>query len=234
MIEKLKLMEVTPAEPPPAGATSDTPKVMCREHGRPCVVFCCEEDCLQMLCAYCPILDHYDHKLIGISEKQENSEYFKTLKEVLGLEKRDLEHLLEGFKRNIDLLTKTKEDIWNNIDRKVDSILKEATELKKKTQDIVKKETDKITAKEEKVKHCIEKGIETVSAIEEQQKACAGYINAFQMQRAQQTLHEFREFTAEESSEEATKFAVPLLSLGHGGPGPVIGKINDKWTVFSR
>ena len=97
--------------------------ILCEHHQKPCVMFCLEMECWELLCPKCPLGQHQEHNLVSLAECVKDSDELKQMKQTVY----DELVLLQKYESNV---RESKSIASKECDEAVKAINKKANELK--------------------------------------------------------------------------------------------------------
>ena len=129
--------------------------LQCVKHMKPCVMFCVDLHCGQLLCTECQIQAHANHRLVGLTENLQNIVDLGKLVHDIATEKEALMVFGDNVTESKAVVSRKAKDAEEEIEKKVDSAIQEAKRIKMQIQQRLQKCTELLENKQEDITHCM-------------------------------------------------------------------------------
>ena len=126
--------------------TKEEESILCEHHQRPCVMFCLEMECWNLLCPKCSLHQHQEHNLVSLAECLKDSGELEQMKQRVSDELVQLHKHEENVRKSKSIASKAGDEAVKAINKKV-------TELKRaidRKADEMRKNVERSSAEQEK------------------------------------------------------------------------------------
>ena len=96
--------------------------IICEQHQKPCVMFCLQRECWDLLCPKCPLQQHQEHNLVSLDECIKDSCELQQMKQAVS----DELALLDTYQSNLSgskyFVSKERDEVMKAIQKKTNEL----------------------------------------------------------------------------------------------------------------